>query len=268
MSDPNQQWVPPPPPSPIAETPDASGPEMSTPATLTGIFFEPGRVFESFRRKPRFLVAGLIIILLVVVFNIAFVQRIGYDNIVREQIDSSPRAANMSAEQREQAIAMASNPIFKVLSYVGPVFFFVAFFALGGLLYMLGSMAMAKSLKYSQALAVWIYSSFPPILLTMILNLILLFIKSPDDISVAQSSRGLVHANLSLLVDATTAPVLATALGVIDIFAIYGLILAALGIRKTAKMSAGSAWGVVIAIWVIGVILRIAIAAIRGVAMA
>jgi hypothetical protein len=57
-------------------------------------------------------------------------------------------------------------------------------------------------------------------------------------------------------------------LGVIDVFGIYGLFLAAIGLRKTGKMSAGSAWGIVIAIWLIGVILRVAIAAIRGVPMA
>ncbi len=267
MSDPNQEWQPPPPPA-LAETPAPAGQTMSTGETLTGIFFEPGRVFDSLGTKPRFLVAGLIVLTVVLAFNVAFVQRIGYDNIARAQIEQSPRAANMSAEDRDRAVAMASSPIFKALGYVAPVIFFVAYFALGGLLYMLGSMAMAKSLSYSRTLAVWIYSSLPPILLLMILNIILLFIKNPEDIDLAQSSRGLVHANLSLLVNASSAPVLATALGVIDVFGIYGLVLAAIGLRKTARMSAGSAWGVVLAIWIIGVVFKVAIAAIRGIALA
>ena len=30
-----------------------TGPEMSTPETLTGIFFEPSRTFEALRARPR-----------------------------------------------------------------------------------------------------------------------------------------------------------------------------------------------------------------------
>ena len=55
MSDPNQDFVPPPPPA--SETDAAT---MSTPETLTGIFFEPSRVFEALRQRPRFLAAGII----------------------------------------------------------------------------------------------------------------------------------------------------------------------------------------------------------------
>ncbi len=88
------------------------------------------------------------------------------------------------------------------------------------------------------------------------------------DIEVTQINRGLVHANLSLFVDASSAPVLATALGAIDVFAIYGLILAALGLRKVARMSSGAAWTIVVVLWVIGVILKVAFAAISGSAFA
>jgi hypothetical protein len=44
----------------------------------------------------------------------------------------------------------------------------------------------------------------------------------------------------------------------------YGIFLAALGLRKVAKISSTQAWGVVIALWAIGALLRIGSAAIFG----
>ena len=76
MSDPNQQWQPPPPPPGAAPTTQLEGPEMSTPSTLTGIFFEPGRTFEALRRRPRFLVVGLILLVLTIGVTGLVYQRI------------------------------------------------------------------------------------------------------------------------------------------------------------------------------------------------
>ena len=44
-------------PMAVPNTP-ATGEEMSTAETLTGIFFEPSRTFVALRARPRFLVAG------------------------------------------------------------------------------------------------------------------------------------------------------------------------------------------------------------------
>ncbi|HXL79637.1 MAG TPA: hypothetical protein VN951_02080, partial [Pyrinomonadaceae bacterium] len=103
---------------------------------------------------------------------------------------------------------------------------------------------------------------------SMILNIVLLFLKSPDDYDIVRASRrGLVQANLGLLIDMKAAPVLGTLLSSIDLFAFYGLFLAALGLKKVGKMSSGAAWGIVLTIWIIGVIVRCAFAGITGGAM-
>jgi membrane protein, antimicrobial resistance system len=255
--------LPPPPPFPVQEEP--AGPEMSTPETLSSIFFEPGRVFEALRTRPRFLVAGLIILLAVLSFTTLFYQRVGYENFVRSAVEASPRTANMTPEQKEQAITMQSGPFFKGLSYFSPLIGISLFFAIGGALYMLGVMMMGKSLSYKRALAVWVYSAFPPTLITMLLNILLLFLKSPDDYDQVQALRqGLARANLGFLVDSTAHPMMATALGTLDLLSFYGLFLAALGLRKVARLSSGAAWTIVLVLWLIGVILRVAISGFIG----
>ena len=103
MSDPNQEFQAPPPP-PFAPTPEPPKVEMSTAATLTGIFFEPGQVFEALRSRPRFLVAGLILMLLTIGVVAVLYQRVDMGEFIREQMDKSPQAAQLSPDQKEQRV--------------------------------------------------------------------------------------------------------------------------------------------------------------------
>ena len=253
---------------PRTPAPTAEGPTMTTGQTLTSIFFEPGDVFEALRVRPRFLIAAIIMTAALMLFTISFFQKVGFERVVTDAIESSPQTEQMSPEQKERAIAMQSSPIFKGIYYGSPLIVMAIIISAGAGLYLLGSVLMGRSLSYKQALSVWTYSSMPPLLLAMLLNIILLFLKSPDDYDVVHASRrGLVQANLALFVDPKASPILASLLGSFDLFAFYGLFLAALGLRKVAKMPSGSAWTIVLAIWVFGVIARVAFAAITGSAM-
>ena len=258
-----------PPPSyapPTTSGPDA--PEMSTPETLANIFFEPGRTFEALRARPRFLVATLLTATMFLLFTFLLFQKINYNDMVRAAIESSPQTAQLTDEQKEQAIAMQTKPVFKALAYVGPLVGIFLVLAVGAGIYLLGTMAMGKQMTYKQALAVWAYSSFPTTVLLMLANIILLFVNPPDISEAATATRGLVHANLSVLVNRTERPVLATLLGTFDLFKIYGLFLAAIGLRKVARLSAGAAWTVVIIISLIGVLVAIVFATVSGQPMA
>ena len=254
-------------PAPSTSTP-SDAPLMSTPETLSNIFFEPGRTFDALRWRPRFLVAGIIIALSVMAFTFLLYQRIGFENMVRQAIEASPRTAEMPAEQREQIITMQTGTVFKTIAYLSPLIGVAIFIAAGAALNLLGAMAMGKGISYKQALSLYVYSSLPPAVLIMVANILLLFLKSPDSIDAATAQRGLVHANLGILIDGAARPVLATALGAFDLFAFYGLFLAATGLRKVARLSSGSAWAIVLVIWLLGVVIRLALAAVSGSAMA
>ena len=259
-------YAPPPPPQPQPVA--ADGPVMSTPETLSGIFFEPGRTFEALRARPRFLVATLIMIAVFLLWNAAFFSKVDYNEMVREAITTSPQAENLTAEQKEQQIAIQTNPIFKAFAYGSPIIFMPLFVLIGGVIYMLGAMAMGKKMSFKQALAVWAYSSLPPLIIVMVANVVLVMLKPPGISEAAIASRGMVHANPSILIDKVAHPVLATALGAFDLFAIYGLALAAIGMRKVARMSSGSAWSIVIGLYLLGLLFKLGIAAISGTPMA
>jgi len=254
MSDPNQVFQAPPPP-PFAPTPPPPEVEMSTPQTLTGIFFEPGRVFEALRSRPRFLTAGIIMLLLTIGVTVALFQRVDMGEFIRQEMDRSPRNAQMGPEQKEMAVKIG-----KIVGAVIVPVIVVVEIAAGGAIYLLAVMAFGGTIAYKKALAVWVYSSLPPAVLGTIVALLVLFLKTPDTID----PKHLLVTNPGAFMNPEASPALTTLLSQFDILRFYGMFLAAIGLRKVAKISSGSAWTIVIGLWLIFVILSVAKAAIFG----
>lgn len=239
--------------------PEPPGFEMSTGETLTSIFFEPGRVFEAMRARPRFLVVGLILIALTVLVTVLLFQKVDFTEFMRERLANSPQAAQMTEEQKEKTTRLTKI----ALQFLPPISLAVIF-AAGAGLYLLGVMAMGKSITYKQALAVWVYSSFPPGIITGILSIIMIFIKSADQIDLTRPGGNLLVTNPSALMGEGTSRMLLAALASFDLLKLYGMFLAALGLRKVARLSSGAAWAIVLGIWLLGTLFSVAGAAFGG----
>lgn len=238
---------------------------MSTPQTLTGIFFEPSHTFDALRIRPRFLVAALLSVVLFMAFYLLYMTRVGYDNIVNARVEMQAQKNDMSDEQKTAARDIQSKSFVKAITYASPPIGFAIVFAAGAAIYLLGVMAMGKQISYLQALAVWTYSSFPPLVIAMLANILVLFLRPPDPGDYAGVTRGvggLVHANPGAFMSSDASPIVVTALNSFDLFAFYGLFLAALGLRRVARLSNGAAWGVVLTLWLLGLVARVAIAAV------
>lgn len=235
---------------------------MSTAQTLTSIFFEPGETFLALKVRPRFLIAGLLTVVFFMAYYMTFVSRVGSETIARAQIEQ--RQPDATPEQIEQGLAMQNSPIIKVVTYASFPLVFAIMFAAGAGLYLLGTMLMGKSMSYKQALSVWVYSSYPPTIVYVVVNILLLFLKSPGDIDPTAINSGIARANPSILVDTKTQPMLATILGSFDLIAFYGLFLGAVGLKTFAKLSSGSAWAIVLGIWFVGLLLRVVMTLIMG----
>ena len=250
------EWQTPPPPP--AEVPKEQ-PERSEVGTLVNIFFEPGRTFEDLRRKPRFIMATIIVALLVTAWNFGLYYKFGEKavrQVVVEQIDKSGQAGSMGPEQKEGIVDM-NMTIGKVVRFAMPVLF-VLICLLGALCYWGAAKAFGGTGRFLHGWAVFVYSALPPALISMIANFIVLAFKSVDEINYAASQqRGVIHANPSILIDGKASPVLATLVGTLDLFMIWGWVLAAIGLRITNRISSGSAWAIVIIFALIGVMFRV-----------
>jgi hypothetical protein len=227
---------------------------MSTASTLTGIFFEPGNTFEALRARPRFLVAGLILMLLTLSVTIVIYQRIDMGQYIRDSMEKSSRNANQTEEQKEMGVKIG-----KIVGYFIPLLVPVAL-AAGAALYLLGVMAFGGSISYKKSLSVWTYSSLPPQVVGTIIVILVLFLKAPETIDLER----LAVTNPAAFMSSDSSPVLIALLSKFDLLRFYGMFLAAIGLRKVAKMSSGSAWGVVLGYYVIYSIFSVAWAAIRG----
>lgn len=255
------EWQAPPPPEMIKK----EEPEMSEVATLFNIFIEPGKTFEDLRKKPRFILASLIIAILATSFAFGLYYKIGDDGFRRfalEQVNKSPQADSLTVEQKNNAVDLQMT-IGKVVRFAMPIFIIIVI-AIGSLLYWLGGKAFGGNGNYLHAISVWVYSSLPPAIVGSVANLIVFVFKSADEIDIVTSQRGLIQANPSFLINGKAMPVLATLLSVIDLFAIWGWILASIGLQKTNKISSGSAWAITIILALIGIALRVVGALFSG----
>ena len=233
----------------------ATGAEMSTAETLTGIFFEPSRTFEALRARPRFLVAGLILLAVACLVTVLLYTRIDMGQYVRDRIEKSPQAAQLSEAQKDMQVKMGKNLGMFAIPVSVPIVI-----AGGAALYLLGVLAFGGSISYYKSLAVWAYSSIPPAVLGALIAILVLFLKSPDSID----PEHMVATNPAVLLGEDASKILVAVLSQFDLLRFYGMFLAALGLRKVAKISSTQAWGVVITLWAIGALLRIGSAAIFG----
>ncbi|MBX3296977.1 MAG: YIP1 family protein [Acidobacteria bacterium] len=232
--------------------------EMSEVATLGNIFFEPERTFKALKAKPRFILVTLITVILASAFTFAFNQKVGEEGYRREftaQLDKNPQTAAMSSEDKARTVD-TQVALSKYSPLLAPVAIII-FSLIGALLYWGGSKAFGGEGGFLHSLSVWFYSGFPAAVISLIGNLIVMYFKSADEIDIGASQRGLLQANLGFLFGKDTSAVLVTLVSVLDLFAIWGWILAAIGLRVTNKISSGSAWAVVILVALIGVLFRV-----------
>lgn len=255
MSDPNQNFQPPPPPQADPAPAAPTGPTLSAMETLTGIFFEPGRVFEALRERPRFLIAGILLIVLNIVITVALYQRVDMGQYIRDKIDKSPRAAQLTDQQKDMQVKFGKS----IGMVVVPVFVPISV-AAGAGLYLLAVMAFGGSLTYKRSLAVWIYSSLPPTVLATFIAVLVLLLKAPDTID----PEHLLMTNPGALMGPESSAPLTALLTQFDLVRFYGMFLAALGLRKVGKLSSGSAWAIVILFWIILAVLAVASKALFG----
>jgi hypothetical protein len=268
-----------PPPPPTLQMPVK--PSMSTVKALTLVFFAPGWVFDSFRdlttfgpAAVRFLIAAPIIVVAIVGYSVLYLQQIGPERIARGAMEASSQFARMPAEQKERALQMQENPTFKAITWAmgfGRLLLpLLLSFFLGALIYWLGSLIFNRTFKYMQALLVWTYAALPATVLWALANTLVLLIRPPTtNIAIATGSAGVIHANLGAVFDVTAfpIPVYVAALSELDLFAFYGLALAMFGLRKVARIPWLGSIGIVVFVWLVGVVWRIGWAGLADVIM-
>jgi len=254
-------------PLPVVEGAEAP---MSPLQKLAGIFFEPSRVFRNLRTYPRWVAPYVVITVLTVIYSAAFTQRLTPERIVNFRVD---KVAEMPAPftpppaaiegMRTDGIEELKNPIRRVGTVVTAFVAVFCFTAFASALYMLGTLVFGGRINFWQTLAVLLYASLPIIVIQKVLGLVLLYIKSPDDIHPILGQETLVTDNLGVLFSSAEHPVLFVLASAIGVLSFYGLWLKATGLKNGGtKVSKGAAWGVAVLFWFVSLLLLSGMAAL------
>jgi hypothetical protein len=254
-------------PTDTSTTDAAAAPPMSEAEKITSVFYEPARVFQELRLRPYWGTAFLVIALSVSIYQIAYTQRIGAETIAAATIDKTVAGGfipeEAAARAREGALEQARVPFAKVggaLSSVVGVFVLMA--VLAGI-YMLGVLVSGARIKFWQAFSVAVFAALPVIVLQNLISLLLLYIKSPDDIDPIKGQRGLAHADLGVIFSPAEHPYLFVLGSSLGLFSLYGIWLTASGLRHAGeKVTSGTAWSISIGLWALGLLLGLGAAAL------
>ena len=275
MTMPAQAAFQPPPPPTLEMTSKRS---MSVIKTLVCAFFAPGRMFDSFRElrafspaAVRFVLAAVLIVMSLVAYNVAYLVIVGSGKIAVAAMESTPQIAVMSDEQKERTLLMQQSPAFQIFNLatrfgvliVGTL----ASLFLGGLIYWLGAILFKSKITYLQALLIWTYTTMPVTLVWLLANMFVLLTWPPStNIAIVTGASGVVHANLGALftVESLPLPVYVVALSAIDLFEFYGLGLAVFGLRRVDGIHWLASFGIVILVWLIGLMWRVSTAGVVG----
>jgi hypothetical protein len=246
--------------------PDAP-PPLGTLERLTGIFYEPTRVFRSLRSHPHWVSGFLVIALLNVAYVAAFTQRLTAERIVNYTVDKmaeTPFIPPEAVEQaREQGLQDAKSTVQKVNNGIKAIVGTFIFLCVLAALYMVALLAFGGKINFWQSLSVAVYSALPVVVISKVVSFILLYIKSPDDIHPLMGQETLLQDNLGILFSPKDHPVLFVTASAIGLLSLYKLWLTAKGLHEAGeKVSSSAGWGVAILLWMLGLIFIISITAL------
>ena len=255
--------------APLPVIPETDAP-LSFFEKVTGVFYEPSRVFRNLRSHPHWIGAFAVICVLSAIYSFAFVQRITPERIVEHTNQKlaemgppfAPPPERLEA-MRAQQLQSLKNPVERI---GGVVKQFVGLFVASSIvaaLSLLGILAFGGKMNFWQALAVTFYASLPVIAIQKLLGLAILYLKSPDDLHPILNQETTLQDNLGLLLSPADHPVLFVMASFIGLTSFYGLWLRAKGLHMgSTRASSGQGWGVAITLWVLILLLAIVFTAL------
>jgi hypothetical protein len=197
---------------------------------VIGIFFEPKKTFADIAQWPSWIVPMILVILAAVGFTVAIGQRIGWQQVIRHQMETSTAMQQLPPEQREQSIALQTK-IASVTAYIGPVIGVPLYDVIAAAILLGITALMGGGLRFKQVFAVVCYGGLPGVI-SALLKTAVVFLKNPEDFAM---ENPLPFFNLGAFMNPNTSSKFAYAFASsMDLFAIWTILLLATGLKVAA----------------------------------
>ena len=230
---------------------------MSEASRIIGVFVSPGSTFPDIVRRPRWWIPMILIGIMATITSIAYGRHVGWEKVVRQAIERNPRMDQLSAQQREQAIATGTR-IASYAGYAAGLNGAVLIVVVAAVLILLFNVLMAADLKFPSLMGIVGYS-YLPFLISGALTLVVMFMKDPEDFDI---QRPLAFNLGAFLPDSTPRWAIVGA-GSFDLFSFWVIALMAIGISSSVRrISFTKAFVTILFPWALVVTLRVTLAAL------
>jgi Yip1 domain len=235
---------------------------MSDLSRIVGVLFEPSKTFADIARRPSWIVPLVLGIVAAMALTAFYGQHIGWDRIVRRQVESSSQAQQIPADQKEQRIAAGAR-IAPMIGYAAPVIIGPLYALLvAGIFTGLVAGIMSAPVKFKQAFAVVTWAGIPN-LIVVVLSAVVVFLKNPDEVDIQNPLMFNVGSYMDAEHGSKFLHSMATS---IDLFSFWVIFLMATGLKAAGgkKLSFGGALFVVLLPWATYVLIKSALSGVFG----
>lgn len=238
-------------PSSVAEP----QPAISPIGRIFGVLFSPKATFENIARKPNWLLPVLISTILSIAATVVLNQRVDWRDYIAQQIEKSPRGANMPAEQKQKQVDISAKVTVYIVYAAGAIGSVCFAVIVGAVMMLAYNLFAGAGATFLQSLAIAAHAFLVGIVSAPIFLLVLL-LRPKGTID----PENPVATNVAAFLPEESAKWLVSLCKSIDIFTIWMLILIAIGFAavspKKLKGSksyviAFSVWGVLVAVKVL-----------------
>jgi hypothetical protein len=204
---------------------------------LIGVWFSPGETFQSIGRLPDFVLPLLLFLIVTAATSYLTVERIGYENLARKQMQAVVDRGILPPERAEEAIQqqIAAPGRARIFSQIQiAVFNLVILLLVAGCLKLI-TMLMGAESRFSSIFSVTVYSYLAVMVVQAIITVILLYLKQPDEIEINNLVGSNLGALLTLVLGQDALPRYVTVFAsFIDLFYIWRIVLLSIGLAAVA----------------------------------
>jgi len=228
-------------------------------ATLAGVYTAPGATLAAITAKPSFWTPLVVFMAAGALFNAVWLHQLDAREFARTEIEDSPFAGQMSAEQRAEGIERQAR-IFPFVAWLGPLVLSPLSLVIVAVVYLfVFRFFYAAEITFRQSLAVVSWTFVAVALVTLPLMLVVLGLRQDWNVD----PRTALQANLSVVLDKRSAPRAVYSLAdSLDLFSAWALALLSAGYAAVSGRRTGQAAAGVLAVWAVYVLGKAALAAV------
>jgi hypothetical protein len=237
-----------------AEQPQA---KISAVGRIVGVIFSPKATFEDIVRKPTWVLPLVVMVVLSALAAFGINQKVNWRQYMSDQIDKSPRAAQLSAEQKQQQIEIGakyapySTYVFGILVPV------VGLFVITLIMWGAYNLFAGANVNFGTSLGI-VAHAFVPTFISSLIFFLVLFLKPYGTLDLDNP----IATNVAAFLPEDSAKWLQNFGKNLDIFVIWITLLIAVGFAAAnpKKLKGAKPYSIAFGMLIFWIVLRVGIA--------